>query len=67
MSGVWEQFGKKNVREFEENIEIRKRLRKPERSEVDDSLLKLFRQKRSGNVRASGPLFTTKPRHLRRS
>lgn len=45
---------------FEQNGSRIKRLRKPERSDVDEALLKWFKQQRSDNIPVSGPLLMVK-------
>ena len=42
---------------FEQNGSRIKRFRKPEQSDVDEALLKWFKQQRSGNVLVSDPLL----------
>jgi transposase-like protein len=50
----------KIISAFEQNGLRTKRLRKPEWSDVNGALIKWFKQRRSDNVPASGPLLTTK-------
>ncbi|XP_023721482.1 tigger transposable element-derived protein 4-like [Cryptotermes secundus] len=50
----------KIINAFKQNGSRIKRLRKPERSDVDEALLKWFKQQRSDNVPVSGPLLMVK-------
>jgi transposase-like protein len=52
---------------FEQNGSRIKRLRKLERSDVAEALLKRFKQRRSDNVLVSSPVRLKKMRNLRRS
>jgi transposase-like protein len=52
---IWKNRDK-IVSVLEQNGSRTKRLRKPERSDVDEALLKWFKQQRSENVPVSGPL-----------
>jgi hypothetical protein len=70
-NSVWlippsKRFGEtdKIVRAFEQNGSRIKRLRKPGRSDVDEALLKLFKQQRSENVPVSGPLLMARAEEL---
>jgi hypothetical protein len=54
----------KIVSAFEQNGSRIERLRKPERSDVDEALLKLFKQQRSENVPVSSPLLMARAEEL---
>jgi hypothetical protein len=60
---IWKNRGK-IVSSFEQNGSGIKRLRKPERNDVDEALLKWFKQQRSENVPVSGPLLMVRAEEL---
>jgi hypothetical protein len=54
-------WGEKEILDaFEQNGSRIKRLRMPERSDVDEAVLKRFKQQRSDNIPVSGPLLMVK-------
>jgi hypothetical protein len=54
----------KVVSAFEQDRSRVKRLRKPERSDIDESLLKWFKQQGSENIPVSAPHFQEKSRGI---
>jgi hypothetical protein len=60
---IWKNRDK-IVSAFGKNGSQIKRLRKPEQSDMDEALLKWFKQKRSENVPVSGPLLMSKAEEL---
>jgi transposase-like protein len=60
---IWKNRDK-TVTSFEQNGSRIKRLRKPERSDVDETLLKWFKQQRSENVPVCGPLLMVRLKNL---